>query len=90
VELLLCHDSGPMHLAAAVDTRCVAVFSKKDPPGKWYPFGVDHIILRPPKTADSIRAIRPSEVSAAVNRALAGRPRSASEEAKPKGRISAA
>jgi len=33
------HDSGPMHLAAAVGTPCVAVFSSRNLPGRWFPRG---------------------------------------------------
>lgn len=33
------HDSGPMHLASAVGTPCVAVFSGRNPPGIWFPRG---------------------------------------------------
>jgi len=69
-DALLCHDSGPMHLAGAVGTRCIAVFSNKDPPGKWFPFGNSHIIIRPPSRTGSIRDIEPSRVVAAVNRSL--------------------
>jgi len=35
----LCHDSGPMHLAAAVGTPCVAVFAARNIPRVWFPFG---------------------------------------------------
>ncbi|AMR34070.1 hypothetical protein A0256_22785 [Mucilaginibacter sp. PAMC 26640] len=33
------HDSGPMHLAAAVGTPCAAVFSARHFPRQWYPRG---------------------------------------------------
>lgn len=39
------HDSGPMHLASAVGTRCVAVFSGRNKPGLWFPVGKSHKIL---------------------------------------------
>ena len=39
------HDSGPMHLAAAVGKTCVAVFSARNLPGEWYPFGSRHRIF---------------------------------------------
>jgi heptosyltransferase-3 len=41
------HDSGPMHLAAAAGTRCVAIFSAHAPPGQWFPVGAGHTILYP-------------------------------------------
>lgn len=46
VAVFLCQDSGPMHLAAAMQTPCVAVFSSKNLPGIWFPFGDQHRILR--------------------------------------------
>jgi ADP-heptose:LPS heptosyltransferase len=40
------NDTGTMHLAAAVGIRCVAIFSARDLPGKWAPYGDGHIVLR--------------------------------------------
>jgi ADP-heptose:LPS heptosyltransferase len=40
------NDTGTMHLAAAVGTPCVAVFSARDVPGKWEPYGRHHRVLR--------------------------------------------
>lgn len=39
-------NSGPMHLAAAVGIRCVAIFSDRENPGHWYPLGKGHRIIR--------------------------------------------
>lgn len=44
-RLFLGHDSGPVHLAAAVGTCCVAVFSARNLPGVWFPFGADHRVI---------------------------------------------
>lgn len=41
------NDSGPMHLAAAVGTPAVAVFSRLAPPGVWFPLGGAHRIFYP-------------------------------------------
>ncbi len=41
-RLYLGHDAGPMHLAAAVGTPCVAVFSARAKPGVWFPAGPGH------------------------------------------------
>ena len=38
-HLFLGHDSGPMHLAAAVGTPLVAVFAARNIPRQWFPFG---------------------------------------------------
>ena len=39
------HDSGPMHLAASVGTPCVAIFSARDLPGIWFPYGIGHKVI---------------------------------------------
>jgi lipopolysaccharide heptosyltransferase III len=44
-KLFVGHDSGPMHLAAAVESRCVAVFSARQPPRIWFPHGDNHRII---------------------------------------------
>jgi ADP-heptose:LPS heptosyltransferase len=43
--LFIGHDSGPMHLAACVNTPCVAIFSARNVPRQWYPRGDNNIIL---------------------------------------------
>lgn len=44
-KLYVGHDSGPMHLAAAVGTQCVAIFSSRNLPGIWFPYGSQHRVL---------------------------------------------
>ncbi len=44
--LYLGNDTGTMHLAAAAGTPCVAVFSARDWPGAWYPYGVAQRVFR--------------------------------------------
>jgi heptosyltransferase-3 len=39
-------DTGVMHLAAAVGTPCVAIFSARDHPGRWEPLGSKHAVFR--------------------------------------------
>ena len=41
------NDSGPMHLAAAAGIPAVAVFSRKNPPGVWFPLGDEHRVFYP-------------------------------------------
>ena len=45
-RLFVGNDTGTMHLAAACDVRCVALFSARDVPGKWEPMGEGHRVLR--------------------------------------------
>ncbi len=44
-RVYLGHDSGPMHLAAAVGTTCVAVFSARGKPRRWFPYGRGHRVV---------------------------------------------
>jgi ADP-heptose:LPS heptosyltransferase len=81
-RLHLGHDSGPMHLAAAAGTRCVSIFSAKNPPGQWFPFGEGHFNLYPADRYDpardadlgyqfdAISAIRVADVLAAATTCL--------------------
>lgn len=47
-RVVIGHDSGPMHLAAAVGTPCVAIFSSRNLPGEWFPYGQMHRVLYRP------------------------------------------
>ena len=40
------NDTGTMHLAAAMGTRCVAIFTSRANPGMWEPWGEGHATLR--------------------------------------------
>jgi len=40
------NDTGAMHLAAMLGKPCIALFSARDYPGKWTPYGEGHIALR--------------------------------------------
>ena len=40
------NDTGTMHIAAAVETPCVAIMSALDWPGHWNPYGAGHMVLR--------------------------------------------
>jgi len=42
------HDSGPMHLSAAVQTPCVAIFAARNKPRGWFPDGKQHRVLYHP------------------------------------------
>ncbi len=44
-KIFLGHDSGPMHLAATVQTPCVAIFAARNIPRVWYPYGKQHRVI---------------------------------------------
>src|SRR6266487_1928250 len=54
-RVYLGHDSGPMHLAAAVGTPCVAVFSSRNLRGEWFPYGKGHRVLYHPISCQGCR-----------------------------------
>jgi ADP-heptose:LPS heptosyltransferase len=47
VDRLLCHDSGPMHLAASVGTPVTALYGSQKITN-WRPLGEGHVTLQPP------------------------------------------
>jgi len=42
------NDTGSMHMAVSAGLKCVAIFSSRDYPGKWYPSGKGHHVFRTP------------------------------------------
>lgn len=44
-RIFIGHDSGPMHLAAAVQTPCVAIFAARNIPRVWFPYGHQHRVV---------------------------------------------
>ncbi|GAB4369628.1 MAG: hypothetical protein Kow00128_16040 [Deltaproteobacteria bacterium] len=44
--LYLGNDTGTMHMAVAAGIRCIAVFSARDYPGHWFPYGEGHVVFR--------------------------------------------
>lgn len=75
------HDSGPMHLSAAVATPSVSIFSLKNPPGLWFPrgrknrifypgldwSGGDPVVKRDVRGESDISSIRPDTVAEACH-----------------------
>jgi heptosyltransferase-3 len=53
-DALVCHDSGPMHLAASQGTACVALFGHYNEPRRWFPFGSGHRVIYEPRGIDQI------------------------------------
>ena len=46
MALYLGNDTGTMHMAVAAGKTCVGIFSARDAPGKWYPYGDGHKVHR--------------------------------------------
>jgi ADP-heptose:LPS heptosyltransferase len=44
--MYLGNDSGVMHMAVAAGLKCVAIFSARDYPGNWEPYGIGHVVFR--------------------------------------------
>jgi ADP-heptose:LPS heptosyltransferase len=86
--MLICNDSGVQHLAAAVGTPCVSLFTRREFPGMWWPHGPQHQVLMEnvechtcfldvcPHDNKCIKAIGVDEVIAAAGRVLARLPNS--------------
>ncbi len=66
-SLFIGHDSGPMHLAAAVGVTCVAPFSNLNLPRRWHPYGAKHRIIH---RVDGIMNVRVEEIAANVQDVL--------------------
>lgn len=50
-DLMITNDNGPMHIAAAVGTRVIAIFGRNIPgvgPKRWGPYGKGHIVFLTP------------------------------------------
>jgi heptosyltransferase-3 len=71
-DLLVCHDSGPMHLAASQGTRCVALFGNFNRPRQWFPYGSDHVVIYEPDGVSHIEVERVADSIESAVRALHG------------------
>ncbi len=58
-DVFLCHDSGPMHVAAAVGTPVVALFSSQNAT-IWRPLGANHTVLQTPLPCACLGAATPT------------------------------
>ncbi|MBM3851974.1 MAG: glycosyltransferase family 9 protein, partial [Verrucomicrobia bacterium] len=58
-DVFLCHDSGPMHVAAAVGTPVVALFGSQNAT-LWRPLGDHHTVLQPPSPCPCLGPAAPS------------------------------
>jgi heptosyltransferase-3 len=67
-NMLVCHDSGPMHLAASQGTQCVALFGNFNQPRRWFPYGAEHRVIYEPQGVQRISVERVVDsVEAAVH-----------------------
>lgn len=79
------HDSGPIHLAASVDRPAVGIYSARNKPGVWFPYGGKHRIIYPrtdcagcklevceDRKKQCIASITVAEVISAMEQILAG------------------
>ncbi len=63
------HDSGPLHLAAAVNVKCIGLFGKLNKPKRWHPLGSNHQILHSVK---GVQMISVQTVVMAVLKVISG------------------
>ena len=57
------HDSGPLHLAAAMQVPCVGLFGNNDPAKKWHPYGLNHYTIH---KINGMKEIKVDEVLNAI------------------------
>lgn len=55
-RLFIGNDSGPAHLASAVGTRCITIFSSIQPPGIWEPWNSRDLAVREPVPCEYCRS----------------------------------
>ncbi len=67
------HDSGPLHLASAMNVPCVGLFGDYNRPAKWHPFGSHHRIIH---NMAGVSAITVDDVDTALREILGASERS--------------
>jgi len=69
-SLFVGHDSGPLHLAAAVGVPCIGLFGNHNPPAKWHPFGRGNLALHDMRGVTHISVAQVLALVAQHDRAL--------------------
>ena len=69
-KLFLGHDSGPMHLAASRNRRCIALFGSGNRAKVWHPYGAKHVVFH---EQAGVRQIPPAAIVETVKRVLGER-----------------
>jgi ADP-heptose:LPS heptosyltransferase len=67
VNLLICNDTGVLHIAAAVNTKTLAIFGPTDP-AQWNPLGEGHFYVK--SENDNIFKVKTEEVIEIAGKAL--------------------
>lgn len=68
---LVCHDSGPMHLAASQETPCIALFGNFNQPRQWYPWGDQHRVIHEPRGIEFIDVTRVADAVSETTQSVA-------------------
>lgn len=61
------HDSGPLHLAATMQTPCIGLFGDYNKPKKWHPYGRQHRVLHDIR---GVKSISVDQVFSAVKQVM--------------------
>jgi heptosyltransferase III len=69
-DFLVCHDSGPMHLAASQNTPCIALFGNFNRPRQWFPYGAGHVVIHEPRGVQHIGIERVADFVEAAARSV--------------------
>ena len=68
-KLFIGHDSGPMHIAAAMGTRVVALFGPTSDVASWRPWGEGHTVLpTSSRVEEAIRAVQDIRIQGRASR----------------------
>jgi ADP-heptose:LPS heptosyltransferase len=64
--LFIGHDSGPLHLAAAMNVPCIGIFGGSNRPRRWHPYGIGHRVIHEMRGVEFISPIAVEEAARAL------------------------